>query len=319
METASTFADLESSQPKVSILISSRDRVDILTTCLESVLDQNYGAIEILVLDDNSNQYHLSQLISEKFEDSRLRCYRTDISLGVAAGRNFLMQQATGDIFCIIDDDAHFVKNESLSLIVETFEQYPQVGIVAVKVVNYCAGQQHLRVPFSQAWQKQQPDLAAQPRRVSYYLGTCHAIHRRLTEQCGGYRDDLMYGEEELDLSYRAIEAGFEIMYTPAVTVNHYPQPSVVPYRNGHHQPELYSHVRNRFFISYQYLPWRYIPIYLGIWLSRYGLSALKLRAFREFTAGTIAGLKMLKNLKRTPLKSQSIQYLKTNYGRLWY
>jgi GT2 family glycosyltransferase len=319
METASTFVGLDSSQPKVSILISSRDRVDILTTCLETVLGQNYGAIEVLVLDNNSNQDHLNEFLMKRFRDPRLCCYRTDISLGVAAGRNFLMQQARGDIFCVIDDDAHFVSNDSISAIVETFRRHQKAGIIALKIVDHRNGQERVLAPFSQSWRKRDPQLVQKTQRVSYYLGGGHAVRRDVFEQCGGYQQNLVFGEEELDFSYRAIERGFEIIYFPDVVVHHHPQPSVVHHQKGYRQPELYYHVRNRFFISYQYLPWQYIPVYLSIWLSRYGLNALKLRAFREFIAGTIAGLKMLKNLKRTPLKPQSIQYLKANYGRLWY
>ena len=48
-----------------------------------------------------------------------------------------------------------------------------------------------------------------------------------------------MYGEEELDLSYQAIEAGFDILYLPAVEIHHYPRPPVVDHKDGYRQPEF--------------------------------------------------------------------------------
>jgi len=304
---------------KVSILIGSRDRVEVLTRCLESVLTQDYDSLEILVLDDNSSRYHLDELLAAKFQDARLRYFRSDKSLGVAGGRNFLMQQTTGDIFCIIDDDACFTDRHSVAQFIKTFEDYPCVGILATKVIEYRSSQVGLLIPFSQHWCKRRPHLIEERGLVSYYLGTCHALRRQVIEQCGNYQGDLMFGEEELDLSYRAIEQNFELMYLPDVVIHHYPQSSVVGQQGCRHRSELYYHVRNRFFLSYRYLPARYIPVYLTIWLSVYGVRALKSGAIEDFLAGIGAGWELISTLQRTPLSPKAIQYLKTHYGRLWH
>ena len=304
---------------RVSVLIGTRDRFKALTRCLESVLGQTYDSLEILVLDDNSSQYDIEQLVKRNFEDTRLRCWRSDVTLGVAKGRNFLMQRARGDIFCVIDDDACFADSGCVARLANAFEEYPQVGIVAAKVLEHQNDGVDLLVPFSQRWRKRQPDLTTTSRFVSYYLGTCHAIDRTVNECCGGYRDDLIYGEEELDLSYRAIEQGFKILYLPSVVVHHHPEAPVVAHDGSYSHPELYYHIRNRFFLSYQYLPWVYIPTYLSSWLTVYGLQALKDRALREFISGVGAGISLLKQLRRTPLSESSVKYLKTHYGRLWY
>ncbi|RMG32519.1 MAG: glycosyltransferase family 2 protein, partial [Methanobacteriota archaeon] len=78
--------------PKFSVLINSRDRLPILYRCLESVLTQDYPDLEILVLDDASTRYHLGDRLSAVFKDPRLHCFRVETPLGVAGGRNFLMQ-----------------------------------------------------------------------------------------------------------------------------------------------------------------------------------------------------------------------------------
>ncbi len=304
---------------KVSILIGSRDRPEILKRCLESACAQQYSPLEILILDDNSTQVRLAEALAVQLADARVRCLRADESRGVAGGRNFLMQQAKGDIFCVIDDDAYFEDRDNIVQLVEAFKRDPKVGIVATRVVEHQAGQTDLRVPFSRRARQQQPGLTGRTQRVSYYLGTCHAIHRKVIERCGGYRDDLMFGEEELDLSYRAIEAGFELLYLPEVVVHHHPQPSVVGQRDDRPRSELYYHVRNRFFMAYQYLPALYIPTYLTVWLSLYGLRAMRQRRFKDFWGGMQAGLALIKSLQRTRLSPPTIRYLKAHHGRLWY
>ncbi len=304
---------------KISILIGTRDRAEVLICCLQSILTQNYTSIEVLVLDDNSGKYRLDKLLPAKFQDARLRCFRSEQSLGVAGGRNFLMKQATGDIFCIIDDDAVFGDDNCVSQLVAAIQHHPNVGIIATKVIDHRPDKNDLLVPFSIRWRKKQPALVDTQQRVSYYLGTCHAIRREVVEQCGPYRHDLVFGEEELDLSYRTIEAGFEILYLPDVIVHHHPEPSVVDKQGEHEHPELFHHVRNRFFLAYKYLPWQYIPVYLFLWLLTYGRDAIKLGAFKEYFGGLLAGLKIRRTVNRTPLTSRSVQYLKNHFGRLWY
>ena len=304
---------------KVSVLIGSRDRLDVLLRCLESVLKQRYPTFEVLILDDNSSRYCLAEEITARFQDERLRCFRSETPLGVAGGRNFLMEQAGGTIFCVIDDDAYFAHDDCLDEIVKAFEQQPHLGILAAKVIDHQQGRAKLLVPFSRYARRKQPGIVNEKQAVSYFLGTCHAVHRAVFETCGGYRADLMFGEEELDLSYRAVEHKFKLIYWPDVTVYHYPQASVVRQKDGYRQPELYYHIRNRFFLSYKYLPWRYIPVYLAFWLSIYGREALKLTAGKEYWGGVKAGLAVLKSTKRTPLSADTVRYLKFHYGRLWY
>ncbi|MCB9076456.1 MAG: glycosyltransferase [Anaerolineaceae bacterium] len=304
---------------KLSVLIGSRDRIDVLLRCLDHVLQQRCPSFEVLILDDNSSRYCLAEQITARFQDDRLRCFRSKTALGVAGGRNFLMQQAGGDIFCVIDDDAYFAHERCLAHIVDAFEHQPHLGILAAKVIDHQQGRTKLLVPFSRYARRKWPGIVNERQPVSYFLGTCHAIRRSVFETCGGYRADLMFGEEELDLSYRAVERKFELVYWPEVTVYHYPEASVVGRKAGYRHPELYYHIRNRFFLSYKYLPWPYIPVYLSFWLSVYGREALKLSAHREYLAGLKAGLAVLNSTDRTPLSGESVRYLKSHYGRLWY
>jgi len=303
----------------VSVLIGTRDRFQPLLRCLDSVLSQNYSRLEVLVLDDCSRKYDICDIMPRHINDHRVKCFRSDRQLGVAGGRNFLMQKANGEVFVIIDDDAYFADNDCIFRFIDTFSTDERLGIIASKIIDHRKNQEALLVPFSRQWCKKRPDITKGPRVVSYFLGGCHAIRRQVIEKCGFYQDDMAFGEEELDLSYRAVEKGFKILYLPSVVIHHEPQASVVGQPGHRRRTELYYHTRNRFFLAYKYLPWVYVPVYLSIWLSVYGLSALRQLAFREFLSGIVSGVKGLRNLKRTPLSRQAVRYLKAHYGRLWY
>lgn len=305
---------------KVSVLVGSRNRPIPLLKCLNSILDQDYESIEIIVLDDSSDTCNLKDIVAKNFDDSRLHCYRSESCLGVADGRNLLMQKASGDILIVLDDDAYFTENNSITKIVDIFANNSQIGVVATKIIDFGEQQEKLVLPFSKRSFKKHPELADRVQLVSYYVGCGHALLNQVIETCGLYQENLVYGGEELDLSYRAIEAGFQIMYTPDVVIHHCPEASVVLNDNAKRKSgELFFHVRNRFFLAYKYLPLVYIPIHLAIWTIKYALISIKKLSFREFISGTVAGIKGLGKIQRQPLSKEATQYLKSHYGRLWY
>jgi GT2 family glycosyltransferase len=303
---------------KVSVLIGSRNRPTAITKCLNSILVQDYKSIEILVLDDNSDLCNLQHVITENFDDNRLYCYRSDVGLGVAGGRNLLMKKASGDILIVVDDDAYFTENNSITKIVEILANNSKVGIIATKIVDF-GEQEKLLLPFSQRSLKKQPELADRTQLVSYYKGGGHALLNKVVKTCGLYQQNLVFGGEELDLSYRAIEAGFEILYTPDVVIHHRPEASAIAKNTKFSSSELFFHVRNRLFFAYKYLPLPYIPIHLAIWMTKYALISIKKSSFTELVSGTLAGMKGLSEIQRQPLSKQAAQYLKLNHGRLWY
>ncbi len=304
---------------KVSVLIGSRNRPNVLSRCLESVLSQVYSDFEVLVLDDASDEVDLCRVLMERFNDPRLQCLRSDVQLGVAGGRNRLMAEAKGDILCIIDDDAYFEDSGAITRFVNVFRSDESIGIVACKVVDHRLGGTELLVPFPRCWRLLRRGITEQAQYVSYYLGACHAVRREVLERCGMYAAELVFGEEELDLSYRAVAAGYRIYYEPAIVVHHYPHTSVVAKGKRGDVKELYHHIQNRFYLAYKYLPARYVPVYLGVWLGRYLVEAIRNRALGTFFAGVRDGILRLKRYQRAPINPQTQRYLQQHYGRLWY
>jgi GT2 family glycosyltransferase len=153
---------------------------------------------------------------------------------------------------------------------------------------------------------------------VSYYVGCGHALRRSVVQQHGGYRADMVYGAEELDLAYRMINAGFSIAYEPRVTVEHHPQPSVVG-SSGRRSSEHYYQVRNRIYLAYRYLPWRYAVPYVGSWLARYALRASKEQRLGDMLRGVCSAPSYLRNVRREVVSRNGLAYLTAHGGRLWY
>lgn len=90
---------------KVSILLVSYNAKEYIEKTIKSCLDQSYKNIEVLLLDNNSQDetVFLAQKIAQK--DSRLKVFSSQKNLGPYHGLNFLLEKAQGQYIAIQDHD----------------------------------------------------------------------------------------------------------------------------------------------------------------------------------------------------------------------
>ena len=315
--TSAQEGSAPSALPFVSVLIASRDRPELLSHCLASVLPQHYPRFEIVVLDDASRQ-NLADMLASRFGEAPIRWTRSEQRLGVAGSRNHLIQHAAGEILVFLDDDAALENALALQVAAAYFANVPTLGTLAFKIIVTVNGRTSLQVPFSRQWLKRLPCLIDNTAQVSYYIGAGHAMRKDVFQRCGLYQQDLFYGDEELDHAYRQIEAGFSLAYAPEIVVRHYPaSSSVQPDAEGRNR--IYYLVRNRIWNGYKHVPFPYVVSYLGAWILYFLALGLREGCVGESLRGTYAGITALRNLPRKQLDKEAVAYLKANYGRLWY
>ena len=88
---------------KISILIPTRDRLELLQLAVSSALAQDDKNIEVLVSDNNSAESAVPWL--ESLQDSRLRWLRHEQTLPVTKNWNAALEAATGDYIIMLGDD----------------------------------------------------------------------------------------------------------------------------------------------------------------------------------------------------------------------
>ena len=306
-------------QPKVSVQIATRDRFKPLCRAVASVLEQDYANLEIVVLDDASDSVDVCSALRKEFDDPRIRCFRNETWSGIAAVRARMMELGAGEIYCSVDDDGAFAHASCLSRIVEAFRREPRLGLLAGKIKDYRDQKERLLLPFGKAALRADPSLPEGRHKVSYFLAGCYAVRADVAAESGGYRPEMKYGEEELDLSYRIIAAGYDIVYEPEVVAYHWPEPSAIKSDRQGGRSELYYQVKNRFLLLYSYIPAQYIPTYVTIWLCRYFYTSLKRGVLGDYLAGLRDGLLELPGRRRKALSGKALSYLRENHGRLWY
>lgn len=95
---------MRSDLPLISIIVPIYNTGKYLSGCLDSIIEQSYRSLEILLIDDGSidNSSIICDSYAEK--DSRVRVFHVDNG-GVSKARNIGLDSMTGDYFCFVDSD----------------------------------------------------------------------------------------------------------------------------------------------------------------------------------------------------------------------
>lgn len=96
---------------KASIIIPVANREAELRRAINSVLNQTYHEIEIIIVENNSLHPELVRDISKSFEDERISFYSLKECKNANVARNFGMKKATGEYICFLDSDDEYEPN----------------------------------------------------------------------------------------------------------------------------------------------------------------------------------------------------------------
>lgn len=94
----------------ISVIIPAYNRLNTLSYCLRSVLDQTYPPLEIIVIDDASSD-SLAPLLKD-FSDHRIKLISLQEHKGAQYARNFGIQLARGSWIAFLDSDDEWVLNK---------------------------------------------------------------------------------------------------------------------------------------------------------------------------------------------------------------
>src|SRR5699024_3164547 len=122
---------------KVSVIIPVYNTEEYIDKSFESVLNQTYTNLEVIVINDGSNQATSDKLNQFAKEDNRIQLYDLPEQKGVAHARNYGLDKATGEFIYYLDSDDYLSSN-TLDLLVTYIKDDPIIsgGIKTTNFVN---------------------------------------------------------------------------------------------------------------------------------------------------------------------------------------
>lgn len=122
--------------PQVSVIIPSYNCECYIAQTIESVLNQTFKDLELIVIDDGSTD-RTREIVSSYGPLVQLI---TQANAGVCVARNRGIREAAGDFICLIDHDDYWFP-EKLAKQLSAFQSHPEAGVVCSTYIRWHAAQ----------------------------------------------------------------------------------------------------------------------------------------------------------------------------------
>jgi glycosyltransferase involved in cell wall biosynthesis len=202
----------------VSIIMPAYNVAPYIRAAIESVLDQTFPDLEVLVIDDGSTDATFEIAAACAARDPRVRVLHQPNG-GISTARNHGLRAASGDVIAILDSDDLWAP-AYLATQVRILEQRPDIDIVtgnAWFLGGRLSGQPARPVPDL----RPAPDLARiLADETAVFIMSI--FRRRVYETIGGF-DEFLRTNEDYDFWLRAAAAGFRF-YRNDEPLGHYRQ-----------------------------------------------------------------------------------------------
>jgi len=219
---------------KVSIIIPTKDKVEVLRACLDSIFSKTtYPDYEIILVDNGSTEPETLAYYETLADEPRLTLLHDTAPFNFHRVCNLGARHARGEVFIFLNNDTEALDPAWLDELVGWAER-PEVGVVGAKLLRpngtiqhagiviglaghgshvFDGGREHLYGPFgSTEWY----------RNYQAVTGACMALRRSVFEQLGGFDEVYQVGYGDIDLCLRAVDAGYRVIYNPFARLLHH-------------------------------------------------------------------------------------------------
>ena len=114
--------------PRVSVVIPTRDRAELLPRAVGSVLAQTWTDFELLIVDDHSTDG--TPAVVARFADGRIRSLRHERNRGQSKALNTGIEHARGEYVAFLDDDDEWLPGKLAAQVALLDAAPPEVGLV---------------------------------------------------------------------------------------------------------------------------------------------------------------------------------------------
>lgn len=286
-----------------SVIIVSRNTCELTMAAIRSVLRQDDPRVELLVVDNASNDDTL-QKICALFPNARLIV--NDSNLGFAAANNIGMRVAKGDYFLLLNSDAELMSPNLFSTLLARFSRYPSIAVIGGKLVLPSGRVQAMGRTFlslKRVFKEQLLFASAKPvkpARIDYVDGAFMAVRRAVVEQVGGFDERFFMYSEDMEWCLRIKNAGWRIAVLPELVIKHHHGAAA---KQNFRAMLFHSIINGCRFIERLESPSHAqvaYDVFLAGMMLRIPLSFLRRNGLTlEYLCAVVTGFKMRKQLKR--------------------
>lgn len=222
--------------PKVSIIIPTRDGAEDVKTCVDSILDRStYHNYEIVIADNGSEKKETLDLFDDyqKQYPDIVKVVRIDIPFNYARINNLAVKESSGEILLFLNNDTEVIECQWIERMLG-YAQRKGIGAVGAKLyypddtiqhagvvlgMGGAAGHIHYNFP------KDSNGYFGKLVSATNYLavtGACLMIKRADFEAVGGFSEEFTVAYNDVDLCIKLYERGLYNVWVAEAELYHF-------------------------------------------------------------------------------------------------
>jgi glycosyltransferase involved in cell wall biosynthesis len=229
-----TFA-VPSPEPKVSLVIPTRDMYPVLSRCVDSILEKtSYNNYEIVIVDNGSIEEETLEYFDRLRATSRVTILRDESPFNFSRLNNRAVAQISSPFVGLLNNDLEVINSDWLDEMVG-YASRPNVGAVGARLyypngllqhagvilgIGGVAGHNHKGRPRHDVGYFNRIIL---PQALSAVTAACVVLRTDIYREVGGLdEENLQVAFNDIDFCLRIREAGFRVVYNPHAQLFHH-------------------------------------------------------------------------------------------------
>lgn len=222
-------------QPFVTLIIPTKDMVEILDVCVSSILKKTrYKNFEIIIVDNNSVDAATLDYFTRISRDARIRVIQDRKPFNFSRINNQAVLEARGSLIGFLNNDLEVINEDWLDELVSHAVR-PEVGAVGAQLwypsdllqhggiilgIGGVAGHNH------KGRRRGDPGYFNRiilPQNLSAVTAACLVMRRSIFDEIKGFNEiDFSVAFNDVDLCLRIRKAGYQIIYDPFAQLYHH-------------------------------------------------------------------------------------------------
>ncbi len=222
-------------EPKISIIIPTKDHVDILKKCLDSIYTKTlYHNYEILICDNNSEEEKTKEYLEQlKKDHENLKVIPCNFEFNYSKINNLAVKEAKGEYIVLLNNDTEIITPKWLSIMVG-YAMQKHIGVVGVKLLYPDMTVQHAGVVLGLGGVASHVYIGATKDNIGEYgrllvpynysasTAACLMVKKSIYNEVNGLEEDLKVAYNDIDFNIKVLKQGYYNVILPQVELMHY-------------------------------------------------------------------------------------------------
>lgn len=226
---------LYNKEPKISIIIPTKDKANILDNCLKSIYEKTkYKNYEIIVIDNNSTEEETFSLLKNyknNYENFKYFTYNCEFNYSYL--NNEAVKKSTGDYIVLLNNDTKVISENWLNDMVG-YAMQEHVGCVGAKLLYPNRTIQHSGVVIGVGGIAMHANVSTGENQFGYFgrlvsvynwscvTAACLMIKKSKYFEVNGLDENLKVAYNDVDLNLKLLNKGYSNVVLPDIKLFHY-------------------------------------------------------------------------------------------------